>query len=184
MTWPQSVWWDLRNWREDGGVCHRGKLTGGVPPSGPLGRIAPESWPCQWILQLRFDGLRLSITKSVEEPELLLLYFLPFLNNSCVTQCLLKGECWRVIGIPRGMCGEGSGRRGWLFPPLNYGTCLTSSELSALRSRWKRRCRDHPVKLSNLGVNEISTRDLQEARKLIFTFNQGEFVPMSPDLKV
>lgn len=34
------------------------------------------------------------------------------------------------------------------------------------------------------GVNEISTRDLQEDRMLIFTFNQGEFESMSPDLEV
>lgn len=69
-------------------------------------------------------------------------------------------------------------------PQLRCDTCFTSSELSALRSRRKRRCRDHPVNLSNLGVNEIATRDLQEARKLIFTFNQGEFEPMSSDLEV
>lgn len=100
MTWPQPVWWDLRNRIEHGGVCPWGKLTGGVPLLGPLGWIAKESWPRQWILQLRFDGLRLSITKSVEEPELLLLYFLPLLNNSCVTQCLLKGECWRIDRNP------------------------------------------------------------------------------------
>lgn len=75
-------------------------------------------------------------------------------------------------------------RRNWLLPPLSYGTCLTSSELPALGSQWKRICRDLLVQLSNLGVNEISIRDLHEARKLIFTFSQGEFEPMSPDLKV
>lgn len=55
---------------------------------------------------------------------------------------------------------------------------------SSPRATMKNKMPDHPVKLSNLGVNEISTRDLQEARKLIFTFDQGEFEPMSPDLKV
>lgn len=79
----------------------RGNLLGGVPPLDPLGWVAIVLWPWQWILQLRFDGLRLSITKSVEEPELLLLYFLPLLNNSCVTQCLWKGECGRVDRNPK-----------------------------------------------------------------------------------
>ena len=69
-----------------------GKDVGEILSVDPLGWAAAGLWPCRWILQLHFDGLRLSIPKSVEEPELLLLYFLPFLNNSCVIQCLLKGK--------------------------------------------------------------------------------------------
>lgn len=161
-----------------------GKCVGGVLPVDLLGWTAVVLWPCRSILQLHFDGLQLSITKSFEKPELLLLYFLLFLNNSCVIQCLLKGKCWRVDRNSRRDVWWEDGSWSWLILQLRYGTCLTSSEHPALGSQWKRRCRDHPVKLSNLWVNEISTRDLQEARKLIFTFDQGEFEPISTDLKV
>lgn len=149
----------------------RGNLLGGVPPLDPLGWVATVLWPWQWILQLRFDGLRLSITKSVEEPELLLLYFLPLLNNSCVTQCLWKGECGRVDRNPKRNVwwGEWESR----LPPPSAQLWHLPHLIWAFSPQvmMKRRCWDHPVKLSNLGVNEISTRDLQEARKLIFTFN-------------
>lgn len=42
-----------------------GKHVGGLLPVDPLGWAAAGLWPCQWILQLHFDGLQLSITKSV-----------------------------------------------------------------------------------------------------------------------
>ena len=59
-----------------------GKLVKAASPLGPLGWTAMFPWPCRWILQLHFDSLQLSITKSVEVPELLLLYFLPLLTTA------------------------------------------------------------------------------------------------------
>lgn len=72
------------------------------------------------------------------------------------------------MGIPRGMCDEGSGRR--VRFSLSSVMAPASPHLSFQPSGHVEKGEAGTI-LSNLGVNEISTRDLQEARKLIFTFN-------------
>lgn len=171
-------------WIENRGAGRWGNLVGGVPPLGPLGDSAPVSQPRLRVPPLHFDGLLLCIAKSVEELELLLLYFLPLLSNSSVTQCLLKWKCWRG--------GKSLKRAVWWGEWEMRPTCPSARLCHLPPLIWalspqvmmKKRMLESSCQTVEFGVNKISMRDLQEARKLMLTCNQGEFEPMSPDLKV
>lgn len=85
------------------------------------------------------------------------------------------------LGV-RVMRGEGDGADSSLNSLLAPASPHLSSRLSGHDEK-----EDAGIILSTchiLWVNEIFLGNLQEARILIFTFSQGKFEPISPDLKV